>query len=51
MQFFIPHESKVPLSAWKARFGPLNIVALRLMGDLNAQEMQNLVIRVFEKEL
>lgn len=47
------HSSQIhsPTEHKEGKMGPLNTVALRLMGDLNAQEMQDLVIRVFEREL
>lgn len=46
--FFILHKSKIPLGTWKARWSPLNMLALKLVGDLNTEEMLDLDIRVFD---
>lgn len=44
-------KHKIPLRTWKARWSPLNMVALKLVGDLNAEEMLDVDIRVFDIEL
>lgn len=49
--FFTPHKYKIPLGTWKARWSPLSMVALKLVEYLNAEEMLDLDIRVFDIEL